>query len=270
MYRAVGQEDLALGTALERATRLSQQLERYPRRAKLWVQLAQALRELDQPEQARFALRNALTLAPKHKAARRELVAVEQQLDRAVREAPITELPPWEAVSRYGPGSGSPRPVFTTHVSWAVPSPAAIEALVAVTGEGRLLEVGAGLGFWSRLLRDQGVQVIATDSFSTHQREAARAPWTAVLREEAVEAVHHHPADVLLLCWPPPKGSMATDALRAFRGRVVAYVGERGPHRVTGESTFFEALADGWIETSTVQIPNWPGFSDALTFYARA
>lgn len=251
----------------QKARDLTEALEATPRKVALWVRLAGVLVDLGELEQAKFALHNALQLAPRHKGARRELKKVTAAI-RVQLQQPATAVEPWNAVQHHGPGSGSGRPWFTTHLGWAVPSVEAIGAIASIA-EGGVLEIGAGLGLWSRLLRDADVDVVATDDFSTHQSDLARSTWTPVEPLGARQAVERYRLDVLLVCWPPRKGTMASDALDAFQGSHVVYVGEVGKDRVTGEDAFFGRIERDWRLRQQVQIPCWPGFSDALYVYER-
>uniref|UniRef100_A0A7S4QTN3 Opioid growth factor receptor (OGFr) conserved domain-containing protein n=1 Tax=Alexandrium monilatum TaxID=311494 RepID=A0A7S4QTN3_9DINO len=62
---------------------------------------------------------------------------------------------------------------------------------------------------------------------------------------------------------------MAVEALRAFQGDVVVYVGE-GRGGSTAWHSFFDALEAGWVERERVSIPNWHGRTDCLYVYGRA
>ena len=61
---------------------------------------------------------------------------------------------------------------------------------------------------------------------------------------------------------------MAVNALRAYAGRRVAYVGE-WDGGCTGDEAFHALLSRGWRETERVAIPQWWGLHDALYIYER-
>lgn len=247
---------------MERAAQLTAQIERQPSDAAAWAELGQVLAQAGELEAAKFALRNALALAPGDGAAREALGRVARLLAAEVGRGIPEALGPWEAVASLGPGRGT-RPHFTEHCAWAVPSREAVERIAALVGRDRLLEVGAGRGLWARLIADAGAEVVAVDL-----KRLAPA-WFEVREQSARQAVAEVEAAVLLLCWPHPKSGMASEALQAFRGDTVIYVGESGAGRVTGEDAFFEALRGGWSLAETLAIPTWPGFSDALYVYRR-
>jgi hypothetical protein len=142
--------------------------------------------------------------------------------------------------------------------SWAVPTEEAVRELAA---RSPLLEIGAGTGYWAWLLRQAGADVLALD------RNAGAPPrWSEVSEGEAPAAAAH-PERTLLLCWPPLGEPMAFDALRAYRGRLCAYVGERGK---TGDDAFHELLAREFRLVRRVELPRWPGCADSLEIHARA
>lgn len=162
--------------------------------------------------------------------------------------------------------------------SWAIPGPAALEA---VARHGPLLECGAGTGYWAALLGARGADVLATDIAPPGPRPAAtpatranefhggRRPWTGVLRLDSVRAVRAHPDRILFLCWPPfDDDRVSYAALRAYRGPVLAYLGD-GPGGATGTARFHQELALNWTPAEQVALPNWPGLRDRLTVYAR-
>ena len=154
--------------------------------------------------------------------------------------------------------------------SWAVPTTEAMAAVERHSG-GRLLEMGAGTGFWTALLRARGnirridaVDVAPCDGAATngHHATARRGaplanppPFAAVRRGTPEDALETGPEDgsedgsapaALLLCWPPREepdsdtpaevSSMASRALERFRGDAVLYVGEPPPSREGGEA----------------------------------
>jgi len=125
---------------------------------------------------------------------------------------------------------------FIERFSFAVPSKQAVRRIKEFVGERRLLEVGAGTGLWARLLSEAGVAVTAVDNASFRGRVAfAVGSWYEVERLEALLAVSRY-ADhaALMLCWPDYDTPMAADALAAFQGDRLVYIGE-GESGCTGD-----------------------------------
>lgn len=158
---------------------------------------------------------------------------------------------------------------YTHKFSWAVPDDQAIEIIAAYSP---LVEVGAGTGYWSWLLREAGADVLAYDKYppSEASREntfhAGKPTWTQVLQgdESVLDAIEGR---TLFLCWPPHNDKMAFNALSRFIGDGVIFVGEYGG--ATGDPQFFQLLETGWDEEFSAPIPNWTGRDDALFVYRR-
>ena len=151
---------------------------------------------------------------------------------------------------------------FIARYGYAAPTPEAVSAIADFLGERRTLEVCAGLGLWTRLLRDAGASVLATDA--DPQGEAA---YVCVERQDATAAVAGHPAcDALLLCWPPHRKPVAADALRGFRGSRVVAVGDV---RFTGDAAYHAALGRDWRLERSLPLPSWPGIEDCARLYTR-
>jgi hypothetical protein len=172
--------------------------------------------------------------------------------------------------------------------SWAVPNETALKVL---SGLGPIVEIGAGTGYWSKLLRARGVDVVAYDRMPgvgcSWERRASDSPvlHTQVLAGEP-EVLKVHPDRALLIIWPPHMTheyaedpgyvSFGTRCLRAYKGRTVVYVGE--PKRVaaqdnrpswTGDDTFFAEMARDYVAQQWVAIPRWPGLHDAMWVVRR-
>src|SRR5258708_3231915 len=79
--------------------------------------------------------------------------------------------------------------------SWAIPNARALEVLAA---HAPLVECGAGMGYWSALLRARGIDVLAYDaappgrSSKNGYHRAAREPWTRIQRRSSVTAARRH------------------------------------------------------------------------------
>jgi hypothetical protein len=178
---------------------------------------------------------------------------------------------------------------LTARYAFAVPTDAAIRAIADHSPAG-VVEVGAGTGYWASLLRDAGVDVVASaDNKWFH----SSTPWFPV--EQADESVvDAHARRTLLLVWPTRNEVWPSDAVQRFRdagGDTVVYVGE-GVGGVTGDLSFHRLLGEvdqclactygildsacvcgiepQWERTETVPLPHWPGnFDDLHVYHAR-
>jgi len=155
--------------------------------------------------------------------------------------------------------------------SWGVPNARALEVLAA---HAPLVECGAGMGYWSALLKSRGVDVLAYDiappagGAANPYHRLSRAPWTGIERENSVRAARRHGERTLVLCWPPFDDDRSSySVLRAYRGDTLVYIGE--PEGATGSVRFHRELALNWTLEDEVRLPNWPKLRDALMVYRR-
>ena len=156
--------------------------------------------------------------------------------------------------------------------AWAIPDDDALDLLAR---HAPLVECGAGMGYWTALLRLRGVDAVAYDLVPPSARAVngfhrrAGEPWTHVERGSSVAAVRRHPDRVLFLCWPPLADDAASyEPLRAYRGDTLIYVGERG-EGVTGSVRFQRELELNWSLVEQVELPRWPWLRDCLMVFRR-
>ncbi len=202
-------------------------------------------------------------------------------------------------LARYGEladqqgASGDERRSLVGRYSFAIPTDEALAAIAAVSPRG-VVDLGAGTGYWARLLNDNGVDVVAYDLVpppsTDSQWFAGVTPWYPVA-EAGDEVVEHHADRTLLIVWPGRNDEWAARAVAAYQrvgGRSLAYVGEGpgGPtgddqlHALLGHIEYCLACAYGLLETActcarhqqwerraTIELPHWEGFSDDLHLY---
>jgi hypothetical protein len=154
---------------------------------------------------------------------------------------------------------------LVTKYAWAVPTEEALETIKRYSEDG-LIEIGAGTGYWTGLLRARGVDVVAFDR-DPYKSSQADARWSEVLKGTPLK-VRSYPERTLFLCWPPYKLRMAERALHHYAGDTVIYIGE-GPHGCTADDLFHDKLATGWEEAEYIGLPQWPGIRDGLYIYRR-
>lgn len=155
---------------------------------------------------------------------------------------------------------------YTYKYAWAIPRKAALEAIAKYSP---IVEVGAGSGYWAKLLNDMGVDIIAYDSDSkTHYGSGTKhhSPWFEV-REGTESVAKNHPDRALLLCWPPYATKMAVNCLKIYKGDTVLFIGEWDG--CTGDESFFKLLENKFEREEVVDLPVWLGLHDALYVYRR-
>ena len=161
--------------------------------------------------------------------------------------------------------------------AWAIPDDKALEIIAQ---HRRIVEIGAGTGYWAALLAARGVDIVAYDAAPPGSGACAcgcelssnhwhmNAPLRYSVERGGSEMAAEHSSRALFLCWPPYSNSMAADCLRAYRGRFVIYVGE-GVGGCTGDDTFHEMLDKDWSVVTEHTLPQWPGIHDYLAIYAK-
>lgn len=153
--------------------------------------------------------------------------------------------------------------------AWAIPTNAILNLLVP---HAPFVEIGAGTGYWSSLLQARGATVTPYDRDVAGDHEAhplcdVDAPFT-VVHKGGPESAVLHPDCTLLLIWPPYATSMAHDALRAYAGETVVYIGE-GEGGCTGDDAFHDLLEAEWEMVAEHPVPQWYGLHDYLWIYRR-
>jgi len=159
------------------------------------------------------------------------------------------------------------RDIAVKRYGFAVPCIEAIRVLVSLSP---LVEVGAGSGLWSRLVREAGGDIVATDKFGV-ERDGFSKMWSgeAIERMEASEAVRAFPECNVFVSWPSYCGKWAAEMAALIRpGRSLVVIGEdRGG--CTADDDFFDLLDSGYEEVGLLRIPRWPGICDMLTVHVR-
>lgn len=154
--------------------------------------------------------------------------------------------------------------------SWAIPNKAALIELAKLSP---IVEIGAGTGYLAYLLRKMGVDMLAVDEHPADSRRKANRyhsftkAWTKI-EVGGVEKVKEYPDRNLLLCWPPYDEPMAVNCLRAYKGKVLAYIGE-GLGGCTADNQFHDLLEDDFECVERIDIPQWDGLHDFLSIWKR-
>jgi hypothetical protein len=167
--------------------------------------------------------------------------------------------------------------------AWAIPDEKALTAIADHSPRG-VVEIGAGGGYWTKMLRERGVDVIAYDP-APHLSDWHEGAWTEVLLGDYT-AVIGHSDRTLLTVWPEYEAAWSHQMIELFEGEKVVYVGE-GWGGCTGDDRFHQLLggvgctcwggeectcdlsAARFKEISTVGIPQWAGIHDYLSVYQR-
>jgi uncharacterized UPF0146 family protein len=161
------------------------------------------------------------------------------------------------------------RDKYVNTIAWAIPDDNAIAQIASFVKEETILEIGAGLGYWAKLLQDKGVKIIPTDSKEMDWKHNQLPAYTDVICLSHKQVLKKYSdASVLFLYWPPYDSPMATESLSAFKGDKLIYIGE-GEGGCNGDDRFFDMLSEYWLEKKVVVIPQWWGIHDRLFLYCR-
>lgn len=144
------------------------------------------------------------------------------------------------------------------HFAWAVPTEEAVLTILKYSA--KVVEIGAGSGYWAWMMRQAGIAVVAFDT--------SHAPfhWDKVAQGDE-RAVLFYPDHTLFLCWPPWNSDMAYNALTCHRGDYLVYVGEWMGG--SANPRFFAALASIYEAIDVVNLPQWYNRDDRLMIFRR-
>lgn len=145
------------------------------------------------------------------------------------------------------------------------------DALLALAQLAPLIEVGAGAGYWTRLLRDRGVDIDAYDQAPVgsgihNSWTMPDEPWAQVA-VGGVEIARSSPARTLFLCWPERGPFGAPTLIGAYGGEKLALVTD-GPVKV-GSDPLYHLLESDWTLDQSVAIPRFPYRFDSLMIWTR-
>jgi hypothetical protein len=153
--------------------------------------------------------------------------------------------------------------------AFAIPSPNALERVASFSP---IVEIGAGGGYWAKLLTEMGAVVHAYDKAppGSHRKNdwKMRLHFPVRYGEPSVLSDPQYAKGwTLFLCWPY-MDSMAYECLQHFRGDTVIYIGE-GSGGCTANDAFFEVLERDYEELDQMYIPQWPCIHDYLSVWER-
>ncbi len=145
--------------------------------------------------------------------------------------------------------------------SFAVPNSQIIEKLRSL---GRLIDMGAGNGYWSYRLRSAGADIMAVEPRGT----VANPVFPTIKGDH--RTIVKYPDRALLIVWPTRNNLWAKEAVELYGGNTVAYIGDPN-YKETATLDFPKALADGgFIKSEEMHVGSWPlFFEDKLIIWKR-
>ncbi|HEY9370993.1 hypothetical protein [Streptomyces sp.] len=190
-----------------------------------------------------------------------------------IRRIPSLRDVTWRGVTPYGHTIGLDvgRTMLVGTYAWSIPSPGDIAWVAGLLDGRKLVEVGAGSGYWAWQLSQAGVDVVAYEPNPATENSfvAVLEPYAPLLRGDA-SAAARHPDRALFLSWPNYSEPWGAHALASYAGDLLFYVGE-GEGGCCADDSFFELLNAEWSEIGdSPHHRTWWGINDRLTAYRRA
>jgi len=163
------------------------------------------------------------------------------------------------------------RTAAVAHFSWAVPTLPIIMEMAAFSSRSGIVEIGAGLGYWSKLLQTVGADIRAVDNHSEIRGMdgEARSLFFTVENADGRDFIANGKAEkrTLFFCWP--RGSFGAEkGFPGYSGDRVVFVGAE-----TGDCTadISEDLVNTgeWEVVKTMMMPRWSCINDICHFLQR-
>ena len=158
----------------------------------------------------------------------------------------------WSEISRK---SISARDELVKKYAWSIPDNAILNAIIAFADGKTIMDVGAGSGYWAKLLEEKGAKVIAIDDKS----EEYTNYYFDVVKRDGVEYLKSEPAAkdaCLFMSWT------RKPFWQQFPGNKLIVIGEQ----LTLND---DPTKDGWRKEKVMDIPKWEFMHDHAAFYTR-
>lgn len=151
-------------------------------------------------------------------------------------------------VCRRAYDAGLDRSHLCARYSWSIPSPTSVAWIANLTAGRGIVEIGAGSGYWAWQLTQAGVNVVAYDPHPAGEGNeyAKHGTYYPVAVGDQSAAVGCGDR-ALMLCWPSYCASFAAEALKAYPGDLLIYIGE-GWGGCCADDDFFKLLDTEWEE----------------------
>lgn len=154
------------------------------------------------------------------------------------------------------------RNLFIREFGFAVPCAEAIDAMVKA---GPLIEIGAGSGAWTHLIRAHGGDVIATDPI-LEQFAFKHGAWAEPLALQGKTAVRRWPERNVLCSWPSLNQTWLRQAARAMRpGRTLFVVREDA----TAEDSTWEYVESAFRHVDYLELISWQFCHDRFEVWRK-
>ena len=183
----------------------------------------------------------------------------------------------------------SKRKTYCVERCWTIITPKLIEEMVNFIGNRKVVEIMAGTGYLSGLLKqhmdDNGINsdnITAYDDMSWYKSKTVGKLWSykgkvVVTPYEGIPDISS--ADIVLLTWPPYKDTTCLEYLKQMKsGQILIYNGE-GYGGCTGTDEMYDLLEDqfdpydptsyGVYEPFSTVTKVWSGIHDSWYIYVK-
>ncbi|KAF2861599.1 hypothetical protein K470DRAFT_276011 [Piedraia hortae CBS 480.64] len=164
-------------------------------------------------------------------------------------------------------------PVLYHHFGCVCPSFEALEVIRVLARGRRVIDLGSGGGYWSFMLRERGLNVVAVDSGESEWRFMWVSD-TVVCEGERWLKRNGGVEDVLLMVYPIVGQGFTERMVRAFRGTTIITAGTQNASGFTGfgEQTMAEWMekeTKGWKKLLQIPLPSFAGRDEALFVFEK-
>jgi hypothetical protein len=143
------------------------------------------------------------------------------------------------------------------------------EVLDFLAGCQPILEIGAGTGFWSRLLANRGVDVIATDTGLSGKRGYygfVVGSLHPTIQLQGKTAVRRFPDRNVFCSWPTLNHTWFRQAVRAMRiGRMLIVVREDA----VAEDSAWDYIERAFVQVANIEIPCFENLHDHVEIWLK-
>ena len=164
---------------------------------------------------------------------------------------------------------GCSRDALARVYTFAIPSPRDVEFLVRQLAGRAVLELGAGTGYWAWQLAQAGVDVRAVDSGQWIAGGYLSPVHYHPVHTGSIEQIAQHPHRVLMLCWPDDRKPFAAQALRAYSGNELIYIGENANGCIADEDFYYVLGSDWQLVAGSGGHINFTGLNSEVGHYRR-
>lgn len=138
---------------------------------------------------------------------------------------------------------------LTKKFGWTIPNEQVIEFLTRESKESPLFEIGAGNGYLSYEIQNNGGNTVPID-IATSRNE-----WVEV-QKMSYENLNPKNVSHIILPWPPANSSMGEECIRYLNPDVVYFIG-KDESNVTGTKKFHKILQKKYTCSKKLTLPSW-------------